>query len=117
MSDFQGCRRYVATSATNTLNTVATTAGKAGRLRMVTCVYSGTTAGTVTVVLTSGAGAGYSTQFNSFATTTVGSVSQGSYVPTTPIPFNADDVITVSAPAVTAQTSAVAVYVDHSTTN
>lgn len=108
MSDYQGCTRLVQTSGTNAQNVLASTAGKPYRLRMVTVAYSGTASGSVTVVLTSGAGAGYSVTLNSITLAN----NQGVYIPSTPIPVNADDVITVTAPAVASVTSSVAIYLD-----
>lgn len=108
MSDYAGCNRTVQTSGVNATNTLATTVGKANRLRMVTVAYSGAATGSVTVTLTSGAGAAY----NVVLSTITLANNQGVYVPTPPIPVNADDVITVSAPAVAAVTSSVTIYTD-----
>jgi len=110
VSDYYGCARFNQTSGTNATNTLATTSGKAGRLRMVTVTYSGGTAGSATVTLTSGLGSGYNVLLNSI--TTSGTPSVGVYIPTTPIPVNSDDVITVVGAAVTAQTSSIAIYLD-----
>jgi len=108
LSDYTGCTRIVATSAVNTLNTVTTTVGKAYRLRMVTVTYSGTSTATPTVTLVSGAGAGYNVILNSITL----AANQGVYIPTTPVPVNADDQISVAAPGVASVTSSVTIYVD-----
>lgn len=108
MSDYAGGLRTVQTSGTNAINNLATAVGKATRLRMVTVAYSGTAAGSVTVTLTSGAGAAYSVLLNTITL----AANQGVYIPATPIPINADDIISVSAPAVAAVTSSIAIYTD-----
>lgn len=110
-NDYAGCRRYAQTSATNSLNTLSTDILKPAKLRMVTVVYSGSVTANVTVTLVSGAGAAYNVVLN---TIVISAGTQGVYIPATPVPFNADDVITVSAPAVAAVTSAVTMYIDRS---
>lgn len=109
MSDFQGCYRQVFTSAVNTQNVVTIAAGKAGRLTMVLVTYSASTTQNITVVLDNGAGPAYDVTLNTIA---ISAGTQGIYLPATPIPFNADDQIVVTAPALAAQTSSIAVYVN-----
>lgn len=111
MVDYLGPSRTVATSAVNTLNTVTVGPDKAGLLRMVQVSYSGSTTQAVTVTLDSGAGTAYDFVLNTI-TPVAGTPSIGSYVPTTMIPFKADDAIVVSAPAVDTMTSSIAVYVE-----
>jgi hypothetical protein len=76
---------------------------------MVTVTYSSSTTQNITVTLNSGAGAAYNVVFNTIA---ISSGTQGVYIPSTPIPFNADDTITVAAPALASQTSSIAIYLD-----
>jgi|ERR1051326_915489 hypothetical protein len=109
MSDFQGCTRLTQTSATNSINNLSSSAGKAFRLRMVAVSYSASTTQNITVTLTSGAGAAFNILLNTIA---ISSGTQGVYIPSTPIPFNSDDVITVSAPALASQTSSIVIYLD-----
>src|ERR1041385_4778862 len=109
MADYSGVTRFTQTSAVNTQNVLASTTGKAYRLRMVTVTYSASTTQSVPVVLTSGAGAGYNATLN---TISISATTSGSYIPTTPIPINSDDAITVTAPALAGQTSSIAIYLD-----
>lgn len=109
MSDYAGVTRIVGTSGTNAINNTSTVVGKAYRLRMVTVSYSLSTTQSVTVTLISGAGAAYNVVLN---TISISATTTGVYIPVTPIPINADDIITVSAPALVAQTSSIAIYAD-----
>lgn len=109
MPDFRGCLRQIGVSGTNAVNNVTVAAAKPGLLRLVTVVYSAAQTGNVTVTLDSGAGAAYDIVFN---TIVLASATSGFYIPSTPIPFNADDAIVVSAPALSGGTSTIAIYVD-----
>lgn len=112
MGDFRGCERYTQTSATNTINTVTVSPKAAGRVMFVTVSYSASTTQNVTIVLDSGAGAAFDFTLNTIA---ISAATSGSYLPTTPPPFNADDAIVVTAPALAAQTSSIAVYINRQT--
>lgn len=109
MSDFQGCQRFNNTSAVNTQNVVTVAAGRAGRLTLVLVTYSASTTQNITVVLDNGLGTAYDVTLNTIA---ISATTQGIYLPTVPIPFNADDAIVVTAPALASQTSSIAVYVN-----
>jgi hypothetical protein len=76
---------------------------------MVTVTYSGSVTANVTVTLVSGLGAAFNVVLNTIVIT---ATTQGVYIPSTPIPINADDIITASAPGVAAVISSVAIYVD-----
>lgn len=108
-NDYAGCKRYAVTSAVNTINTVTTDILKPAKLRLVTVTYSGSVTTNVTVTLVSGAGAAFNCVLNTIA---ISAGTTGVYIPATPVPFNADDTIQVSAPAVAAVTSSVTIYVD-----
>lgn len=109
-NDYAGCRRYQQTSGVGAINNLSTDLLKPAKLRMVTVAYNGASSNSVTVTLVSGAGAAYNVVLNTITLTN----NQGTFIPTMPIPFNADDVITVSAPLQATFTSSVTIYVDRS---
>ena len=110
MVDYQGPRVDFATSAVNTTLVLSSTSTKPCFLRAVYVRYS-STAGTpvVTVTLNAGAGAAYDTLMN---TISIAANNQGAYIPTTPIPLAAGDVVDVSAAGVAAITSSIMIYTD-----
>lgn len=111
MSDYTGATRVTGQSASGATQTVTSTTGKAYRLRMVTVVFNGgTAAGTVVTTLVSGAGAAYNVALNS--TAVAGTTPTAVWIPSTPIPVNSDDQISVAVPAITAQVSSCAIYLD-----
>ena len=101
--------RWTQTSASGAAQTCSTNAVEGRTLRAVTVKYSAALTGTITVTLNSGAGAGFDTLLQNISLT---SATDGVYIPAQPLPLLAGDAIDVVAPALAAQTSAVAIYTE-----
>lgn len=94
-------------SASNTDITVSTTTGRIRRLLYVTFIYTGSSSTTLTVTLNSGAGANWDIELDS---NTLSSATDYTYFPIYDVIIGDDDIIDAKAPALTAQTAAVAIY-------
>lgn len=99
--------RHFDASAANTSLTVSTPSGDLRKLLYVTVKYTGAASTTITVKINSGAGAAYDILLSSVA---LSADTDFVYVPDGDILLASNDTIDVVAPAVTAVTSAIAIY-------